>query len=264
LLAGAAALRLLFANRRSLMLESTLHRFAIASLCLAALLTIGCARAPAVFGTRARFSPAFQGYVMAVDNGSDDPGAHDKVVVLRDPLTGNKLRCQKDVIEWRELHEDLAVDRVRDDNAAIAAAVTAGTLFAPLLVVQPIGSAATVEALMATSRLYDTLRSDDATQLLARGIVLYRRQRYPQAARMIERALAKDGTVGILDKAFLYLGLSYNEEGHRDRARLALLMFVERAVVRDVDAYRTAETKLRTLDVELDPCASTEPVELHW
>jgi hypothetical protein len=168
------------------------------------------------------------------------------------------------VVEWRELHEDLAVDRVRDDNAVIAAAITAGTLFAPLLVVQPIGSAATVEALMATSRLYDSLRSDDATQLLARGVVLYRRQRYPQAARMIERALAKDGTVGILDKAFLYLGLSYNEEGNRDRARLALSMFVDRAVVRDVDAYRSAEAALRTLDVERVPCASTEPVDLHW
>src|SRR6185295_15782347 len=105
---------------------------------LVLLITTGCGTAPAVFGTRARFSPAFRGYVMAAENGSDDPGARDKVLVLRDPLTGKKLRCREDVVEWRELHEDLAVDRVRDDNAAVAVAVTTGTVFAPLLVVQPV------------------------------------------------------------------------------------------------------------------------------
>jgi tetratricopeptide (TPR) repeat protein len=247
------------------MLTSTLEKLSrTAAACLVALAATGCAKAPAVYGTRARFSPAFQGYVMATDNGSDDPGVHDKVLLLRDPLTGNKLRCREDVVEWRELHEDLAVDGVRDHDAAIAAAVTVGTVFAPILVVHPVGSLAMAEALMATSSLYEHLASDNATKLLARGIVLYRRKRYPQAARMIERALAKDGAVGILDKAYLYLGLSYNEEGNRERARLALSLFVERAAVRDVDAYRSAEAALRTLDVEHAPCASMEPVELSW
>lgn len=41
-------------------------------LCLSAL--VGCASPPAIYGERARFSPAFRGYVMASNNGSDDPG----------------------------------------------------------------------------------------------------------------------------------------------------------------------------------------------
>lgn len=224
----------------------------------------GCGTAPATFGTRARFSPAFNGYVMAADSGSDDPDSRAKVLLLRDPLTGKKLRCRENVIEWRELHEDLAVDRVRDDNAAVAAAVTAGTLFAPLLVVQPVGGLVMAEALLTTSMLYEDFRSENATRLLARGIALHRRKRYPQAARMIERALAKDGTVGVLDKAYLFLGLSYHEQGIRDRARVALQMFLERSAVRDVDAYRSAESALRDLDVAQLPCGSTEPVDLHW
>jgi tetratricopeptide (TPR) repeat protein len=248
-----------------IVLTPTLARNArIAAACLVALTVTGCAKAPAVFGTRAHFSPAFHGYVMATDNGSDDPGAHDKVLVLRDPLTGNKLRCREDVLAWRELHEDLAEDRVQDDNAAIAGAVTANTLFLAALVVQPVGALYTADAVLADVAVYERFRSDSATKLLARGIVLYRRRRYPQAARIIERALAKDGDVGLLDKAFLYLGLAYNEQGNHDRARLALSMFLDRAAVRDVDAYRNAEAVLRTLDVASAPCASTEPVELYW
>jgi hypothetical protein len=234
------------------------------ALLLAALLMTGCATAPAVYGTRARFSPAFQGYVMAVDNGSDDPSASDRVLLLRDPLSGNKLRCRNDVVAWRELHEDLAVDHVRDHNAETAASIATSTLFGPLLAVQPMGGLIMAEALVTQAMLYNDLRSANATELLARGIVLYKRQRYPQAAKTIERALAKDAAVGILDKAFFYLGLSYKEDNNPARARLALSMFMDRAAVRDVDAYRAAEAALLTLDVARAPCASTEPVELHW
>jgi hypothetical protein len=224
----------------------------------------GCATAPKVYGTRARFSPAFQGYVMAVDNGSDDPGVRDSVLVLRDPLSGNKLHCREDVLAWRELHEDLALDLVRDRNAGTAAAVAANALFAPLLAVHPVGGLIMAEAIMAQAQLYHHLRSPNATELLARGIVLFRRRRYPQAVEAIERALAKDAAVGILDKALFYLGFAQLENNNPSRARLALSMFMDRAAVRDVDAYRAAEAALRELDVARTPCASTEPVELHW
>ena len=232
--------------------------------CLVALAATGCTTAPGVFGARARFSPAFHGYVMARENGSDDPGARDKILVLRDPLTGNKLRCREEVVAWRELHEDVAADRVRDDHAAVAAGVTAGILGGPFMVVQPLGALAMAETLLTTGMLYESLRSENATRLLARGIVLYRRKRYPQAAQVIERALAKDGAVGVLDKAYLYLGLSYQEQGNDDRARLALSLFLDRAAVRDVDAYRRAEAGLRALDAAPAACGSTEPVDLHW
>jgi tetratricopeptide (TPR) repeat protein len=238
--------------------------FRLSLLSLIALSTIACASAPAELGTRARFSPAFQGYVMAAANGSDDPGPDERVLVLRDPLTGNKLRCREQVLEWRELHEDLAADHVHDRNVAVAVAVTTGAVFAPLLAVQPVGGLVLAEALLAGGQLYDKLSSDDATELLAHGIALYNRKRYPKAAQIIERALAKDSAVGTLDVAYLYLGLSYDQQGNKARARLALSTFVDRAAVRDVDAYRNAESTLKTLGVKRARCASTEPVELHW
>lgn len=238
--------------------------FRISMLCLIAWLTGACATAPAELGTRARFSPAFRGYVMSAEEGSDDPGPDAQVLLLRDPLTGNKLRCREEVLQWRELHEDLAVDHVHDHNAAVAVAVATSVVFAPLLAAQPVGGLVLAEAMLAGGQLYDELRSDDATTLLARGISLYKRERYPRAAQIIELALAKDSAVGLVDKAYLYLGLAYDRQGNKERARLALSMFVDRAAVRDVDAYRDAESKLTALEVERPACASTEPVDLRW
>jgi tetratricopeptide (TPR) repeat protein len=232
--------------------------------CLLAWMNTACASAPAEFGTHARFSPAFQGYVMSADKGSDDPGPDERVLVLRDPLTGNKLRCREEVVEWRELHEDLAVDNVHDRNVAVAVAVTTGVVFSPLLAVQPVGGLVLAEALLVGGQLYSDLSSADATRLLASGISLYNRKRYPKAAQVIELALAKDQAVGVLDKAYYYLGLSYDQQGNKARARVALSLFMDRAAVRDVSAYRSAESTLKTLEVERAACASSEPVELHW
>ncbi len=224
----------------------------------------GCATAPETFGTRARYSPAFRGYVMAPESGSDDPGQDETVLLLRDPLTGEKLRCREQVVAWRELHEDLAVDLAHDDNVATAVGVTTGALFGPLVVVQPIGALVLAEAVITADLMYADLSTDDAHELFAAGLALYQRKRFPQAATVIERALAKDAAVGVLDKAYLYLGLAYVEVGNDERAALALRMFLERAAVRDVDAYRKAEAALVELGSEETSCASVEPVELHW
>jgi tetratricopeptide (TPR) repeat protein len=224
----------------------------------------GCATAPGVFGDHARYSPAFEGYVMSEDSGSDDPDRHATVLLLRDPLTGNKLRCREDVVQWRELYEDVAVDHVQDENAAVVAGVTGGVLFGPLLVLEPVGGLVLAEALSTTEHLYEALASDTAPQLLAKGIALFKRKRFPQASMIIERALAKDGSVGTRDEAYLYLGLSYFEQGKQARARLALANFMDRAGVRDVEAYRKAQAALKTLGVSRTPCSSTDPVDLYW
>lgn len=241
-------------------------RFMVTTLNLVsiALASLGCASAPAVFGDQVRYSPAFNGYVMAHKNGSDDPGESDAVLLLRDPLTGSKLRCHEQVIAWRELYEDVAADSVHDENVAIAVSATTASIFAPLVVIDPIGALVLAEAILTSETLYDDFASDDATELLAAGIVLHNRKRYRQASAIIERALAKDSAVGIFDKAYFYLGMSYAELGHKERAALALSMFIDRAGVRDVDAYRTAAAKLKALGVKRARCGSTEPVELHW
>jgi tetratricopeptide (TPR) repeat protein len=234
----------------------------------AALLTAigatGCASAPGVYGNSARYSPAFHGYVMAENDGSDDPSVEATVLLLRDPLTGSKLSCRDEVLEWRELYEDVADDAVQDANAATATLITATAAFAPLVAMEPVGALVLAESMLASGWMFDELRSENATELLARGIVLYRRKRFAQAATVIERALAKDGTVGILDKAYLYLGLSYSELGNDKRARVALAQFKERSAVRDVQAYREADSALNKLGGASSRCSSTEPVDLHW
>lgn len=224
----------------------------------------GCATAPGTFGHTARFSPAFHGYVMAANDGSDDPARGETVLLLRDPLTGEKLRCEAEVMAWRELHEDLAADLVADENAAVAALVTTSAVFGPLAALHPVGALVLAEATMTADMIYDDLRSEDAPELFAKGIVLHRRKRFARAAELIERALAKDPRVGIDDKALLYLGLAYRELGREERARTALMLFLERAAVRDVDAYREAERALDELGWAHEDCAARGAVELHW
>ena len=232
---------------------------------LLALLTLtGCATPLSQFGDQARFSPAFRGYVLAQQNGSDDPSIGDTVLVLRDPLTGDKLRCREQVLQWREIVEDVAIDRVTDDNAAIAAATTTGVVFAPLLAMQPVGGLATVEAILVGNSLYSMMNSDTPDELLLKGIALFRRTRYAPAASHLERALAKDASVGVLNMAYYYLGLAYAKMGNDERAQLALWMFVNRAGVRDVEAYRKAEAALEELGASIEECDSTDPVRVYF
>jgi hypothetical protein len=224
----------------------------------------GCASAPAVYGERARFSPAFQGYVMAVEDGSDDPAKDDTVLLLRDPVTGDKLRCREDVLSWRELHEDIALDQMRDHRAVIAAVITAPVVLGPVAALQPLGGLAVIEAMYAAESIFDLLRTKNAGELLEAAITLYERKRFPQSSLLIEHALAKDSTFGVSSKALYYLGLSYAEQGKSDRAGVALTAFIDRSAVRDVDGYRKAEAALKTLGIDRKACESTEPVDLHW
>lgn len=246
-------------SRRS----ASVDPFLFGALVLAPLLA-GCSTAQGVYGDHARYSPAFHGYVIAPENGSDDPSEDDPVLLLRDPLTGNKLSCRKEALAWRELHEDLAADIVHDENVAVAVGITGGIFFGPLIVVDPVGTLVFAEAMITTDALYEGFRSENATELLANGVALFRRKRFLQAIRVIERALAKDATVGVFDKGYLYLGLAHDAHGDEERAKLALTMFIDRAAVRDVSAYRIATSTLKRLDVERDPCASLAPVELYW
>ncbi len=231
----------------------------------AALLTAsGCATPLNQFGDHARFAPAYRGYVLAAHNGSDDPDSGATVLLLRDPLTGNKLRCQDEVEHWRELYEDVAVDQVQDENAAIAAGTTTGLVFGPIVALNPVGAAATIEGVMFGDLMYDMLSSDDADELLAGGVALFERTRYATSAMFIERALAKDPSVGVWGKAYYYLGMAYDKQRQEDSARKALRLFVQRAGVRDVDAYRKAEKQLEEIGDAFDECEAAEPVKVYW
>lgn len=227
-------------------------------------LLCGCSSAPVVYGNEARFSPAYQGYVMAQHDGSDDPGIDEAVIVLRDPLTGDKLRCQEQVLRFRELHEDLAVDQVHDDNVALGVGIATVAVFAPLIAAEPVGAALLAEAMMTGADLNDLLQSDDGWELYAAGVVLFERTRFRQAVTVLELAMAKEGAVALADKAYYYLGVAYLEMGDLDRAKTALSLFVHRSMARDVKAYRDALEHLERLGGQPGTCESSEPVKLHW
>lgn len=229
-----------------------------------ATLSLGCATAPETFGTSARFSPAFQGYVMSVHDGSDDPPAGEPVLVLRDPLTGDKLRCAEDVERWRELHEDVAQDYVADENAAVTAIAVTAAVFGPLVAVQPLGALVAVEAMVSADLLYTELASADPLELLGAAMALQERGRFAQSIPLVERALARDASLGVLYGAYLLLGRAYRAVGREDDARTAFKLFLTRAAVRDVAAFREAEAALVELGVTFEPCESAAPVELKW
>ena len=109
---------------------------------------------------------------------------------------------------------------------------------------QPVGALILAESMITADMMFSELSSDDAHELLAQGIILQRRKRWAQSATVIERALAKDTSVGMLDKAYFYLGIAYRELGRTERAKLAFELFIERSAVRDVEAYREAERSL--------------------
>jgi hypothetical protein len=217
-----------------------------AAVCL--FLNAGCASAPAVYGERARFSPAFQGYVMAANDGSDDPGKDDTVLLLRDPVSGEKLRCREHVLEWRELHEDLAVDEIQDHRAAIAAGR------------HDVGDLRAGRRAPAAGRASRSWRARGRP----RPSTISCARRAPPIWSRPERACTTAS--GTRSRAFAsstrsrrtapsgwgrrrstFLGLSYMEQGKRDRAAKALTAFLDRAAVRDVDGYREAEAALKAL-----------------
>jgi hypothetical protein len=201
---------------------------------------------------------------MAENDGSDDPSAGQTVLLLRNPITGEKLQCRDEVVEWRELHEDLAEGRVADDYAAVGALIATTALFVPLIALHPIGALTLIEAETTADAIYSDLRSASGPELLEAGITLFKRQRYARAIPILELALGKDESLGIWDEGLLYLGLAYHETGNEARARTALSSFVAKSGVRDVEAYRKAENVLAELGEKGVPCESADPVELHW
>ena len=229
-----------------------------------ALTATGCATTAEAFGEKARYSPAFRGYVLGPHDGSHDPPAGASVLLLRDPLTGDKIACADQVDGVRELFEDLAADQLHDDEVAIGVGVGMGIALAPLAVVQPLGAAGMFYGGWATQSLYEGLASDDAEELVAQAIALAERRRHAQAEWLFLHALSRDPLVGITDKTLLHLGRAYLAQAKHDEARAALTLFVTRAGVRDVEAYEEAEALLRELSVGPEACSSREPIDLHW
>lgn len=243
--------------------------------CLLVLTLTGCASPAGRYGTEARYAPAYRSYVLAAYQGSDDPDSGEPALVLVDPLTRRKLRCEAEVRRWIHVHEDVAADLVHDDNVALAsgivslAGVTAvgAALPVTLGLAAPAAQAMTVGGLLAmdTGALIALAASSrDGASLYADGRTLFVRQRYQQASLVLERAVTKEPALSLHELALYELGVAYAKTGREDDARAALGAFVDHAMIRDAKAYRSAEGWLSYLGADLPDCASQEPVALRW
>jgi hypothetical protein len=235
------------------MTDSHLARCLVA---VAALLSFSGCSAAHRYGAEARYAPSFRGYVLAPDNGADDPARDDIVMLLRDPVTDRKIRCREELERWVRHYRTKAIDEVHDENWEIASPI----LMAPATVVAALGVDVAVIGIGVAMLPFELARSEGADSIYERGVEAFRREHWRESTSLLELSLVK-GQRGL---ATYYLGIAYANDGRWNEARDALSAFVERSLVREVTAYRNAERWLRYLDEPLEPCKSRAPIAIRW
>lgn len=225
-------------------------------LAVVALSTVfGCSAADR-YGSEARYAPSYRAYVIAPDNGSDDPAKDDATIVLRDPITDRKIRCREDLERWIDRHRDKAKDDIHDENWGIASPL----IMLPFTLVAALGLDVAAIGMAYAEMPYQIARSDDPFTIYERGEEAFAADDWEEAIDQLELSLVK-GQYGL---APYYLGIAYANTGEWDEAVEALTAFVERALVQEVTAYRNAERWLRYLDEPMPACKSQKPIKIRW
>ncbi len=224
-----------------------------------ALATVGC-NPEERFGSHLRYAPSYRAYVLAPPTGSDEPPDEESVMVLVDPITERKIRCREELAKWSEPYRRHAADVAHDEGWEIASPF----LVAPATVV----AAAAFDVLLLSVAFvelpYQLARADEGIVSYERGLDAFERAAWDDAATAFELAMVKDRTLATHGLGRYYAGIAYANLGRSDEAREALAAFVERALVREITAYRAAERWLRYLDEPLERCASQEPLPIVW
>lgn len=243
------------------------------ALCGAAILasSIGCTPA-GTWGNEARYAPDFRGYVI-----ERSPASSAKLL-LESPINAKKLRCREDLEPYLTPITRERATRMHDENMALAA-----TLPPAMTVMLPLGGSgllfgmAGTELLAPPEGLYRLMRSPGPDTLYDRGKRAFDEERFAEAERLFERALAREHSPpiegGLFDsrpsvetqRATYFLGVLYEKDGRpRDAAR-AYRQFIERAEVRDEKAYDDAEKRLAAIEpTAMAPCRSQAPITFTW
>lgn len=220
----------------------------------------GCAPAAReVLGDVARYSPADAAYVM---------GEGPEPVVLRDPLTGEKLRCRDELERAAPALSDALDDVVHDRRgrlvaraslAPITAVGTAGTMLGRGLLSPAMGVSALVS-------------SPQPRTLYERASAAFAAGRFEESRSLYQslvigggrgEALCCDLPRAWLDLSLYYLALS-DEALHRDEeAAAAFAAFLNTATLRDEARYRDAEQRLARLRA-VPACTSRADFTMAW
>jgi hypothetical protein len=237
------------------------------ALTLAALLASSTGCTPAgTFGTEARYAPDVRGYVVA-----RSPASSARLL-LKNPVTARKMRCREELDPYLVPITREAATRMHDQKVALTT-----TLPATLLLMLPVAGAGSVFDMAGAvvqgppEGLSWLMGSPGRETLYRRGKRALDEERFTEAERLFERALARP--FGPFDsrgsaetqRSTYFLGLLYERHGRPGDAARAYRQFVERAEVRDEEAYEHAERRLSALDpAALAPCRSQEPVTFAW
>jgi hypothetical protein len=217
--------------------------------------------AAARFGDVARYAPARAGYVM---------GAGDAAVLLRDPVTGEKLRCREDVERLAPALAGMLEDEARDRHAAAVAPVAVGPFTLAGRAAQMMG-----DGLFFPAAKFDELvASPQPRQVYTRARAAFLEGRFAEARELFLVLLVEkgrgDAMIDDLPRAFVEHSLYYlavcDEALHRDEeARAALHAFLTRSTVEDEARYRDAEARLVRLGGAAAPaCASRAELAFDW
>jgi tetratricopeptide (TPR) repeat protein len=208
----------------------------------------------------ARYSHYVRGYVVTHNELERANGPRGDTLILRDPLSGTKVRCREQLVTWLGAQTRGADGVVRDGHDLMVSmgvmmpfTIAAGAGL--ILITMPFGAVSWTPHWIAGP-------PTEATHY-RRGIEAFRAGRYDEAARDLETSLAmfpSGGALGGHTYVLYYLGLAYEQLHRDDVARETLRAFVERAGVANDKAYETAEERLARLGVEPSNCASIAPV----
>ncbi len=207
-------------------------------------------------GDVARYAPAYAGYVV----GDADP------VVLRHPVTHEKIRCREDLAPLAATLTAALEDGVSDEHVRRATEVGLG----PFTVAGRGTTALAMGLLFPEVAILSASLSPDRRALYTQARESFLAGRLDVARDRFQAVLlARDGLTPLpqswMDRSVYYLGLCDEALRRPGEAGEALHQFLTTAGAPDEERYRDAERRLAHLDPGAIPaCLSRADFPISW
>jgi hypothetical protein len=211
------------------------------------------------FGDVARYAPGYAAYVMG---GGGDP------VILRDPVTGEKIRCREDLERVAPALAGALADEARDRRARAVAPMALGPLTAAGRAALMIGEGLWYPA----TEIDELVASPQPRQVYTAARAAFLSGRFGEARErflvlVVDRGRGDAGVDdlprALVEQSLYYLALCDEQLHLEDEARAAFHRFLSTSSVEDEARYRDAEARLARLGVETR-CGSRADLAFAW
>src|SRR5262245_26231219 len=145
----------------------------------AGIVCLGCGSAPGRYGSEARYSPAYRGYVVAHPDASVD-----ETLFLIDPLTQKKIRCREQLEPWLRMYAEEEPTKIDDENLGLKSLLL---MFPATAVAATAFDVAAPFAALAMTP-YFIGKSESADTLFKNAMVSFRDEDYSAARIALENA----------------------------------------------------------------------------